>query len=90
MGRRKSSRQPAKKVQSPHCRGNDVDSLWGGMPPSPKHRGYFRPNPYPIAAFTLAKAATANSKSSRLWTAETCVRMRALPCGTTGYEKPIT
>ena len=22
--------------------------------------------------------------------AETCARIRALPCGTTGYEKPIT
>ena len=40
---------------------------------------------YPIVALhPFENASTANSKSSRLWTAETCVRMRALPCGTTG------
>ena len=33
---------------------------------------------------TSAKALTANSKSSRECAAETCVRTRAVPCGTTG------
>ena len=28
--------------------------------------------------------------SDRVWAADICVRMRAFPCGTTGYEKPIT
>jgi hypothetical protein len=36
------------------------------------------------SSFTSAKALTANSKSSREWAAETCVRTRAVPCGTTG------
>src|SRR4029077_5898390 len=34
--------------------------------------------------FTSAKAFTANSKSSRECAADTCVRTRAVPCGTTG------
>ena len=33
---------------------------------------------------TLVKAATALSISSALWAADIWVRMRALPCGTTG------
>ena len=35
-------------------------------------------------SFTSAKAFTANSKSSRECAADTCVRIRAVPCGTTG------
>ena len=34
--------------------------------------------------FTSANLLMANSRSSREWAAETCVRMRALPFGTTG------
>jgi hypothetical protein len=34
--------------------------------------------------FTSANLLMANSRSSREWAAETCVRMRALPLGTTG------
>ena len=33
---------------------------------------------------TSANFSTAKSRSSRVWAAETCVRMRALPSGTTG------
>src|SRR4029077_132140 len=40
--------------------------------------------------FTSAKALTANSKSSRECAADTCVRIRAVPCGTTGKKKPMT
>jgi hypothetical protein len=40
--------------------------------------------------FTVPNAAKASSRSAREWAAEIWVRMRALPCGTTGYEKPIT
>src|ERR1700694_757622 len=36
------------------------------------------------------KARTARSSSSREWAAETWVRIRALPWGTTGKEKPTT
>src|SRR5436190_20797271 len=36
------------------------------------------------SSFTSAKAFTANSKSSRECAADTCVRTRAVPCGTTG------
>jgi len=36
------------------------------------------------SSFASAKAFTANSKSSRECAADTCVRMRAVPCGTTG------
>ena len=38
----------------------------------------------PISSFTSRKQRTAKSRSSRLWPALTCVRMRALPLGTTG------
>jgi hypothetical protein len=37
---------------------------------------------YLSSSFTAAKALTANSKSSRKCAADTCVRMRAVPCGT--------
>ena len=40
--------------------------------------------------FTRAKASMANSKSSRLSAADTCVRIRALPFGTTGKENATT
>ena len=43
-----------------------------------------------ISAFTSPNLAMANSRSSRVWAAEICVRMRALPWGTTGKEKPMT
>ncbi len=33
---------------------------------------------------TAAKASSAHWRSAREWAAEICVRMRALPCGTTG------
>ena len=39
---------------------------------------------YFSSSFTSAKAFTANSRSSRECAAETCVRTRAVPCGTTG------
>src|SRR4029077_4002548 len=42
------------------------------------------------SSFVSAKALTANSKSSRECAAETWVRTRAVPCGTTGKKKPIT
>ncbi len=42
------------------------------------------PSPYFNSSFTSAKAFTANSKSSRECAADTCVRTRAVPCGTTG------
>ena len=35
------------------------------------------------------KAVAAVSSIARVWLAHICVRMRALPIGTTGYEKPI-
>ena len=35
-------------------------------------------------------AIAAVSSIARVWLAHICVRMRALPIGTTGYEKPIT
>ena len=40
----------------------------------------------PISVFTSPNFAMANSKSSFVWAAEICVRMRALPFGTTGKE----
>ena len=43
-----------------------------------KRDGYFS------SSFTSAKALTANSRSSRECAADTCVRTRAVPCGTTG------
>ncbi len=40
---------------------------------------------YPFSSlFVSANAFTANSKSCRECAAETCVRTRAVPCGTTG------
>jgi len=36
------------------------------------------------SSLVSAKAFTANSKSSRECAADTCVRIRAVPCGTTG------
>ena len=39
---------------------------------------------YFSSSFTSPKAFTANSRSSREWAAETCVRTRAVPWGTTG------
>ena len=42
------------------------------------------------SSFTSAKALTANSRSSRECAADTCVRTRAVPCGTTGKKKPMT
>ncbi len=39
---------------------------------------------------TFANAATAASISASVCSALICVRMRALPFGTTGYENPIT
>ena len=36
------------------------------------------------AFFTFAKAFIAKSRCSRVWAAEICTRMRALPLGTTG------
>src|SRR5262249_49349138 len=39
---------------------------------------------YFCSSFTPANAFAANSKSSRECAAETCVRTRAVPCGTTG------
>jgi hypothetical protein len=38
-------------------------------------------------ARTASKAEAAASRSSRLCAADICVRIRALPCGTTGYVK---
>jgi len=42
------------------------------------------PTSYFSSSFTSANAFVANSKSSRECAAETCVRTRALPCGTIG------
>ena len=44
----------------------------------------------PSSRPTLPKAATAWSICASVCAALICVRMRALPFGTTGYEKPIT
>src|SRR5262245_18805758 len=44
----------------------------------------------PSSVLTALKAPTAISRSCRVWAADTCVLIRALPCGTTGYEKPTT
>ena len=44
----------------------------------------------PISRLTAANASSAISSSARVWAAEICVRMRASPFGTTGYENPIT
>ncbi len=44
----------------------------------------------PCALPTFANAATARSIWASVCAALICVRMRALPFGTTGYEKPIT
>lgn len=38
----------------------------------------------------LVKAAIARSMCSLECAADSCTRIRAWPCGTTGYEKPIT
>lgn len=43
------------------------------------------PNPAPI----FANALNATSRSSIVRAADNCVRMRAWPMGTTGYEKPM-
>src|SRR5205814_3469071 len=40
--------------------------------------------PYASSWFTSPNALTANSRSSRECAADTCVRIRAVPCGTTG------
>src|SRR4051812_1411804 len=45
--------------------------------PAPKGRRHFN------SLCVSAKALTANSRSSRECAAETCVRTRAVPCGTT-------
>ena len=42
---------------------------------------------YFSSSFVSANAFTANSKSSRECAADTCVRTRAVPCGTTGIEE---
>ena len=39
---------------------------------------------YLSSSFTSAKAFTAKSRSSREFAADTCVRIRAVPCATTG------
>ena len=44
----------------------------------------------PISLPTSMNAATAMSMSASLCAADICVRMRALPCGTTGYENAVT
>src|SRR5437867_13048451 len=49
-------------------------------PPFLKRDGYL----YLSSSFTSPNAFTANSKSSRECAAETWVRIRAVPCGTTG------
>src|SRR6266478_7967970 len=49
-------------------------------PPFLKRDGHL----YLSSPFTSPKALTANSKSSRECAADTCVRTRAVPCGTTG------
>ena len=45
---------------------------------------------YPTLARALTKASTQRRTSSSLWAADSCTRIRALPCGTTGYEKAMT
>jgi hypothetical protein len=44
----------------------------------------------PNSDLASAKRAMANSRSRRECAAEIWVRMRALPCGTTGYENGMT
>ena len=47
--------------------------------------------PYnPNSPFASAKHFTANSNSARVCAAEICVRIRAFPIGTTGYENATT
>lgn len=50
---------------------------FGGAPPR-------RTNQMPISALTCLKHSTAKSRSSRVCPADTWVRIRALPWGTTG------
>lgn len=42
------------------------------------------------AARAALKAATHARTSASEWAADNCTRMRAFPCGTTGYEKAMT
>ena len=44
----------------------------------------------PISVATSVNAAIARSMSSSLCAADICVRIRALPCGTTGKQNAIT
>ena len=44
----------------------------------------------PISVFASANLTMANSRSSSVCAAEICVRILALPLGTTGKEKPMT
>lgn len=44
----------------------------------------------PSAARASTNASTARFTSSVECAADSCTRMRAAPCGTTGYENPIT
>ena len=44
----------------------------------------------PSSFFASENFSIANSRSSRVWAAEPCVRILALPFGTTGNEKPMT
>jgi hypothetical protein len=44
----------------------------------------------PNSSRAAANASAARSRSASVCAADTCVRMRALPGGTTGYENAIT
>jgi hypothetical protein len=44
----------------------------------------------PSSRPTRTNASTARSRWARVWAADSCVRMRAWPRGTTGNEKPTT
>jgi hypothetical protein len=75
---------------------SDAGLVVGGV----NEPGMSRPGrPNSQAAFELyfrtssrvsTKALTARSRSAFVCAAETCVLIRALPCGTTGYEKLTT
>ena len=67
--------------------GDDGEPEIGGVVPhiAERVRTCFRAS----SSRSAVNAEMANSRSSRLWAAETCTLIRALPWGTTGYEKPM-
>ena len=59
---------------------NPVQIFQSNFPFQMISRGAYRPN----SVLTWASFSSTKSRSSLVWAAEIWVRMRALPCGTTG------